>query len=661
LRIKYCLIAAVTAAWSGCAWAESQPTLEQDAVDFGTRQAVASMDLSPDGKLAVFVGAGPGRTTMIYIADIAAGNNKPILYSKGSPDSIQWCSFASNARLICRFTAMIPSDGSAVSPGVLIPVSRTISLDTAGKDIKPLGQQSTSSDLGIRQFDGSIIDWLPGGGDSILMTRLFLAEGSRGVPTNVQRTKSGVGVVRLNVQTLATETVEQPKDAVFKWMSDGEGHVRVLGISEVSGETYETGRVKYVYRTIGSRDWKPLAGYVDVKDFQPLAIDGATNSLYAIRKYEGRWALSRLSLDDAPTETVVAHDPALDIDHVSTVGESGRVVGYGYDGVDSTVYFNASYKALASSLQAALPNHPSIKFVGESSDSTKIALFAGSTSDPGRYYLFDRVAKSLGELIPARPSLAGRKLAVVQTVSYPATDGTIVTARLFLPPGKPPKSLPTVIFTGGASGYKDLMGFEWLPQFLAARGYAVLEPRYRGFGGGDAWFNTAGFKGWQTSVGDVSAAARFVVSQGVADPGRLAIAGWSHGGYTALLSAESDPALYKAVIAVAPITDLASYKEDWFEYTAGKQIADAITGASAEASPARRASAIQAPVLLVHGVLDVNERVTQSRVMRDALQKSGKSVELVEFEGLDRELDDSGARSTMLVKMGQLLERTIGH
>ena len=142
-------------------------------------------------------------------------------------------------------------------------------------------------------------------------------------------------------------------------MSDGEGHVRVLGISEVSGETYETGKVKYVYRTIGSRDWKPLAGYVDVKDFQPLAIDGATNSLYAIRKYEGRWALSRLSLDDAPTETVVAHDPALDIDHVSTVGESGRVVGYGYDGVDSTVYFNASYKALASSLQAALPNHPS--------------------------------------------------------------------------------------------------------------------------------------------------------------------------------------------------------------------------------------------------------------------------------------------------------------
>ena len=66
-------------------------------------------------------------------------------------------------------------------------------------------------------------------------------------------------------------------------------------------------------------------------------------------------------------------------------------------------------------------------------------------------------------------------------------------------------------------------------------------------------------------------------------------------------------------------------------------------------------------MLLVHGVLDVNERVTQSEVMRDALQKSGKSVELVEFEGLDRELDDSGARSTMLLKMGQLLERTIGH
>ena len=115
------------------------------------------------------------------------------------------------------------------------------------------------------------------------------------------------------------------------------------------------------------------------------------------------------------------------------------------------------------------------------------------------------------------------------------------------------------------------------------------------------------------------------------------------------------------MIAIAPITDLASYKEAWSDYTAGKRIADATAGVSTEASPARRANAIQAPVLLFHGVLDLNERVTQSRIMRDALQKSGKSVELVEFEGLDRDLEDSGARSTMLLKMGQLLDRTIGH
>lgn len=660
LRWTFALpIAVVSATWTN--YAQAQSMLDQDAVAFGTREAVSSMDLSPDGKLAVFVGAGPGRTTMVYIADIASGTNKPILYSKGSPETIQWCSFASNTRLVCRFTVIVSSDGSAANPGTLIPASRTISLNTDGKDIKPLGQQSTSSDLGIRQFDGSIIDWLPGDSNDILMTRLFVPEGSRGIPTNVQRTKSGVGVVKLNVETLATETIEAPRENVFRWMSDGQGHVRMLGIREFSSQTYETGRVKYVYRMPGSSDWTPLGGFVDLKDFQPLAIDGAANLLYAIRKYEGRWALSRVSLDDTVAETVIAHDASLDIDHVATIGQANRVIGFSYEDQDATTYFDAEYKSLAASLQAALPGHPYIRFVGESDDRQKVAIFAGRGDDPGRYYLFDKTTKSLGELIPARTNIAGRELASVKFMSYTTSDGKVISGRLLLPPAKPEKFLPTVVFAGGDSGYKDENGFEWFAQFLAARGYAVFEPRYRGYGGEDAWFNTMGFKGWQTSVQDISKAVRYVIDQGIADPTRVAIVGWSHGGYAALLAAEADPQLYKAIIAIAPITDLSSYKQDWSDYTAGNRIADAIGSVQFDASPTRKVSSIQAPLLLFHGTLDVNERVTQSRSMRDAAQKAGKQVELVEFNGLDRDLEDSAARSTMLLKTGQLLERTIGH
>jgi dipeptidyl aminopeptidase/acylaminoacyl peptidase len=660
--VNVLLAAAIAAAWGTCAGAQTQPTLEQDAVAFGTRPAAASLDLSPDGSRAVFVGAGPGRTTMVYVADIAAGTNKAIPYSKGSPETIEWCAFASVARLVCRFTAMIQSDGSAAPVGVLIPTARTISLKLDGSDIKPLGQPSTSTDLGIRQYDGSVIDWLPSSGNDVLMTRLFLAQDAGGEPTNVLRSKHGIGVVRLNVETLGADIVEQPIDNAATWMSDGQGRVRLLGTLEYSGETYDTGRVKYVYRTPGSRDWKEFGGYTKLLDFQPLAIDGGTNDLYAVRNFDGRWALSRVSLGDSPNETVVAHDSSHDVDRVETIGRRRHVIGYGFEGqLDQTNYIDPEYKKLADKLEAALPNHPTVKFVAESDDRSKIALYAGRQVDPGRFLLFDESKKLLGELVPVRPNLAGRPLADVRSVTYPASDGSMLGARLFLPPGATGRNLPTVIFTGGDEGYSDDHGFDWLAQFLAVRGYAVFEPEYHGFGGGDAWFNTVGFKEWRTSAADIAAAVTYIVGQGVADPARLAIVGWSHGGYAALLSAETAPARYKAVVAIAPITNLASYKEDWSDYTAGKRMREAIGAAETDASPIRRVDSIQAPVLLFHGTLDVNERIDQSRRMRDVLEKAGKKVELVEFDGLGRNLEGSTARAQMLLKMGQLLDRTIGH
>ena len=101
------------------------------------------------------------------------------------------------------------------------------------------------------------------------------------------------------------------------------------------------------------------------------------------------------------------------------------------------------------------------------------------------------------------------------------------------------------------------MAFYWLAQFLAARGYAVIQPNYRGSAGfSDAWLGEKGFKAWRTSIGDVTAAAHWLSSQGIADPDRLAIVGWSYGGYAALQSAVTEPGLYKAVVAIAPITDL---------------------------------------------------------------------------------------------------------
>lgn len=298
-------------------------SLDKDAIAFGVRESVANMDLSPDGKHAVFVGPGPGRTSIVYIADVVAGTVKPILSAAGNPENIRWCAFASNSFIVCRYSAIIKD------AALLLPASRTIALDLNGKNVHEMGQRASSFDDGIRQFDGSIIDWLPGQDDAVLMTRTFIPEGGRTGDSNISRTKKGVGVVRLNVATMKVETVEQPRINVETYMSDGRGNVRLLGIVERSSEVLLTGRVKYLYRVPGSRDWQDLVGF-QKDEFSPLAIDASTNLLYALRKRDGRYALVSIALDATKAEKVVVANPRVDIDNVVRSSNGERVIGYSY-------------------------------------------------------------------------------------------------------------------------------------------------------------------------------------------------------------------------------------------------------------------------------------------------------------------------------------------
>lgn len=670
-KSRLLLAAAVAAVWGSCASAQSQSTLEQDAIAFGTRETTTRMDLSPDGSLAVFLGAGPGRTTIVYIADIAAGTTKPISYSKADPEALRWCAFASNTKLVCQFTAIMKSEAARLTTSNgLIAASRTISIGIDGKNMKQLGQPSSQYDVGLRQTDGDVIDWRPGGNNEVLMTRLFLPEGFRDAPSNIQRTKHGTGVVKLNVDTLATTIVEQPRDNVSTWMSDGEGHVRLMGTAELSAETFTTGRVKWSYRTTDSRDWKTLSDYVGTDasgspEFEPLAIDASVNSLYALRKRNGRMALTKTELTDTPVETLVAENPKVDIEDIVRSGDGKRVIGYTYvEDYRHTVYFDPEYQALSAALTHALPNHPVIDFITASEDGSKLLLFAGTDTDPGRYYLFDKVKKSLGEIMAVRPNLASRTLAQVKPITYAAADGTSIPAYLTLPPGKEAKNLPAIVLPHGGPSSRDEWGFDWLPQFLAARGYVVIQPEYRGSGGfGDSWLAQNGFKGWRTSIGDISAAARYLAKEGIAAPNRTAILGWSYGGYAALQSAETDPSLYKAVVAIAPVTDLSLLKTENEDFVDRNQVNQFVGGGanSIEGSPLRQAAAIQAPVLLVHGDHDLNVGFAHSQRMQAALQGAGRQSEFLSFQGLDHQLEDNEARSTMLLKIGQLLERTIGH
>ena len=198
------------------------------------------------------------------------------------------------------------------------------------------------------------------------------------------------------------------------------------------------------------------------------------------------------------------------------------------------------------------------------------------------------------------------------------SDGTLIPGYLTLPAGSTGKNLPAVVLPHGGPSARDEWGFDWLAQFLAARGYAVLQPNYRGSAGfGDAWLVENGFKSWKTSIGDITASAKWLASEGIADPNRIAVVGWSYGGYAALQSAVVEPQLYKAVVAIAPVTDLGMLKREYDEYTNARLVADFIgSGPHIEqGSPLRNASKIKVPVLLVHGDIDQNVGVAQSAEM----------------------------------------------
>jgi dipeptidyl aminopeptidase/acylaminoacyl peptidase len=247
-------------------------------------------------------------------------------------------------------------------------------------------------------------------------------------------------------------------------------------------------------------------------------------------------------------------------------------------------------------------------------------------------------------------------------ITYPAADGTMIPAYLTLPVGSTGKGLPAIVMPHGGPSARDEWGFDWLVQFYAARGYAVLQPNYRGSSGfGADWRSKNGFQSWPKAIGDIDDAGRWLLSQGIAAPGKIAIVGWSYGGYAALQSGVVDPGLFKAIVAIAPVTDLARLRDNAQNYTNGAIVDQQIGHGDyiKAGSPAQNAAAITVPVMLFHGDVDLNVPVDQSRLMAERLRNAGKAVDYAEFKGLDHQLDSADARSQMLANSDAFLRKAL--
>lgn len=628
-----------------------------DAARYGARESVGDISMSPDGNQLAFIQPARDRGSVLFIASVDGGTPKAVFQSDGAPWKLSECNWASNVRLVCTlYGVMDPGTGFPV------PFTRLVAVGTDGSNIKQLGQDSLRGGYGLHQFDGQIIAWPVADNGQVVMTREYRQQEQTN--TRLSNVEEGLGVDLIDTANLRVRSIESPRIDASRYLADETGAVRIVGVRATDGLGMQRDLMIYSYRKPGSREWKPLSRATSDGDaFVPVAVDGKRNLAYGFKDKDGRSAVYAVTLDDAASEELLfAHDK-VDAGEVLRIGRTGRVIGVAYS-TDKPEFklFDAEYATLAARLQKALPGLPLIRFVDASRDESRLLLFAGSDVDPGRYYVYDKVGRKLNEVALARPELEGRAQAEVRPVTYAAADGTLIPAYLTLPPGRDPKKLPAIVMPHGGPSSRDEWGFDWLAQYYAAQGYAVVQPNFRGSAGyGDDWYVENGFKSWKIAVGDVNDAARWLVKDGIADPAKLAVVGWSYGGYAALQSNVLDPDLFKAIVAIAPVTNLKALVGKAGNFTNARIVSDFIgTGPHlVEGSPAQQAMKMKAPVLMFSGDQDLNVDISQSKMMEAALKSAGKPVELVTYPGLDHQIYDSVARADMLRRSDAFLKRVL--
>ncbi len=595
---------------------------------YGGREAAFGVRLSPDGDRVLYMAPDGDTGTAVVVADIAAGTNKAVLKSDGKLFDVSACEWKSTARIICSVSAIRFTDKAQTNA---IAMRRTLSIAADGSGSTEIGY--LRGDYESRRSTGGVFDMLVDDPQHIIMA----------------------GEIHDVVTNKATPWLDGSGDS-FGGLSDGHGNLRYRAYGDRDPNGYLRDMIIHQIRPKGTKRWESIGSskLSGMPQFDFLGFDDSGDNVLVSIPLDGRQALYRMPATGATTRELVFAHPLVDIDGVLRIGKYNRPVAAVYT-LDSRhyFYFDAVLDKRSKALSKALPGNPPVAILDESWDGRYNLVLVGGEQDGGAYYRYDTQTRQLGELLKVRPDLESRPVAVESRVDYPAGDGASVPAYLTLPPGKPAKALPAIIMPHGGPAARDALGFDWLAQYYAQLGYVVLKPNYRGSTGyGADWFQSNAFKGWRTAMADINAGARWLVAQGIADPARLHIVGWSYGGYAALQANVVDPGLYRSVVAIAPVTDLKLLIKDQVYYTSYRlsraelaQGDDAVAG-----SPARNADRIAAPVLIFQGTKDLNVDQEHAKVMDAALAKTAVPHQLVIYPDLDHQLESTTARADLLAK-----------
>ncbi|MBE7381170.1 MAG: alpha/beta fold hydrolase [Leptolyngbya sp. SIO1E4] len=440
-------------------------------------------------------------------------------------------------------------------------------------------------------------------------------------------------VYRLNLTTGERTLILKNDENVGGWLTDLEGTVRLASrVTQARGNeilAVEDGEFTPVYTCRIEEICAPLR-------FHP---DGQQVYVQTNRDAD-RVQLELLNLDTQQSQ-LVETDPESQVDF------GGAVFSEVTDELLATYYMGdrrrtyPKNEALATDLAFLRQQFPGfeISLDALTQDDQLALITVRSDVNPGEVYLFDRSAQTLEKLYDAWSAVPREPLATMQAIRYTARDGLEIPAYLTLPRGLPPENLPVVVLPHGGPWGRDFWGYSILAQFLANRGYGVLQPNFRGSAGYGKAFLNAGNEQWGTGgmQHDITDGVQSLIDQGIADPERVGIVGFSYGGYAALAGLAFTPDLYAAGVSIAGPSNIVTLLEADPPYWVSQRVISALRvgdindprdRARLEAqSPLFFADQIQAPLMVIQGANDPRVKQAESDQIVVALRDLGRSVD----------------------------------
>ncbi len=601
--------------------AQTRPPLES----FFQNPAFASPRLSPSGRhVAIAVSAPGGGRTRLLVIDAEKLTAKVVgSFTDADVGAFDW---VNDDQLVFSLQDWQTGQGdSEFGPG-LFAVSRE------GGDFRTLVERSRNSP---RHLSG-----LPSNTRLFAPTRarksgeVIVAQPRFDLIGNLQ----AVTLLRQDTSTGRAVPMERPGNTVH-WVLDESDTPRVA-------VTRDANTFSVLYSDPGTNEWRKLKQFDQLGDdgFWPVALDAGGDLYVVARNGRDTEALYRFdvksnTLDPEPIVSIAGYDLGSGL-----ILRKGRLLGVRYQtDAPATHWFDEDLKQVQKRVDALLPATLNQISMGALQETGPILVHAFSDVDPGRFLLFNRESGKLTELGRQMPSVDPGRMAQREMVRYQARDGLPIPAYLTLPKYGPKRDLPLVVLVHGGPWVRGA-SWNWNSevQFLASRGYAVLEPEFRGSTGFGYRHFKAGWKQWGLAMqDDVADGARWAIAQGIADPKRICIAGASYGGYATLMGLLKDPDLFRCGINWVGVTDIdlmysiswSDFSEEYKRHGMPVVIGDRERDAAQfrQNSPLAQAARIKQPLLLAYGGADRRVPIEHGISFRNAVQKTNKQVEWVEY------------------------------